>query len=652
MRLFHAIAAAVIGFAAPASADTVGLFGQADATWDAQVSPDGAHLALGCSPNGRLAVCIFKTGSENRPKLFEPADDQRLLNFYWASDDHLIANISFFDRVNTSNGIREYEIRRAISYSLSRERSTMLMREAANYTRLTGVKSICDADPEIVLMELSVRMDEAPKTGSLLGSNRGGVSNVLYEVDLNDGRMKVRESDRASVWSYILDPSCELVGRVVFNDERGEFAIQYGNDRNRRTLFEMDGVDSPPMSVRGLNVARTALIVDADHPQYQGYFELSVSDGTLSPLVVQGTAIEESGLITSPFDDTVLGYHFTDDLRRNVFFEPTLIELQSMLASNLPGHALTLRSSDRGANKYTFKAQAPGEPAQFFLIDLTAGQVSPVGSQLASAQGFQAATVQSINYSARDGLNIPGYLTLPLGRSIESGPFPTVLMPHGGPELRDTAAFDWWAQALASEGYAVIQPNFRGSSGYGADFRDRGYGEFGGAMVDDVVDAIAWAESEGIATTSGVCVVGGSYGGYSALMTALRAPDKVGCVVAVAPVTDVYKQMARFGRDTFGYNYFARYVGGDVFTAEAEKRDITPEDRAGEFRAPVLLMHGETDLVVRPQQSRNFERAWGNRPGLRYVKIDGQDHYLTSTVARTTVLRESLAHLAAHHPGR
>jgi dipeptidyl aminopeptidase/acylaminoacyl peptidase len=147
-----------------------------------------------------------------------------------------------------------------------------------------------------------------------------------------------------------------------------------------------------------------------------------------------------------------------------------------------------------------------------------------------------------------------------------------------------------------------------------------------------------------------VCVVGGSYGGYSALMTALRAPERVGCVVAVAPVTDPFKQMARFERGTFAYNYLARYVGGDVFTAEEEKRDISPEERAADISAPVLLMHGESDLVVRPQQSRNFEKAWGARPGLRYVKLNGQDHDLTSTNARRSVLRESLAHLAAYHP--
>ncbi|MEO0816864.1 MAG: alpha/beta fold hydrolase [Pseudomonadota bacterium] len=642
-----------MGSSATASADTAALFGQADATWDAQISPDGAHLALGCSPNGRMAVCVYETGnSEVRPKLIEPTDDQRLLNFYWASDNHVVSNISYFDRVNTSNGIVEVEVRRALSYSLERDRSVMLMRQASNYDHLTDVKSVCDADPQHVLMELSVRLDEAPKTGSLLGTTRGGVFNVLYEVDLDTGRMQVRESDRASVWTYILDPACKVSGRVVFNDTRGEFSIEIGDDRNRRTLFERTNTDRPPLRVRGFNVVRTALIVDADFEDFQGYHELDLETGSLTPLSIGDTSIGEKGLIVSPYDDTILGYHAIGHLREEVFFEPTIAELQTMLGDSLPGRTITLVSLDRAGDRFTFRAVSPGAPAEFYLVDLVAGQIQPVGNEASQLEGRGLGRIEPFRYTARDGVDIPAYLTLPPGKTRADGPFPTIVMPHGGPEARDTADFNWWVQAFASEGYAVIQPNFRGSSGYGAEFRNRGFGEFGGAMVDDVVDAIDWAESEGVSMEAGVCVAGGSYGGYSALMTALRAPDKVGCVVAVAPVTDVYKQMARFGRNTYIYNYWVRYVGGGVFSDEADKRDITPEDRAGEFRAPVLLIHGSDDQVVRPQQSRNFEEAWGRRPGLRYVKLEGSDHYLTSTTARTTVLRESLAYLAAHHPAR
>ncbi|MEM9739977.1 MAG: alpha/beta fold hydrolase [Pseudomonadota bacterium] len=636
-----------------ATADTATVFGKADETWDAQISPDGAHLALGCSPNGRLAVCIFNTSDQNaRPKLVEPATDQRLLGFYWASDDHLISNVSFFRKLNTSDGIVEIEGRRAMSYSLSRDRLTMLMQQARAFDSLTNLTALCDTRPDKVLMELSVAASAGPQIGSNVGVRNGGIRTTLYEVDLNSGRMDDLESAQTSVFTHLINSECEIAGRVLFNDQRGLYAIEVPQGGGFRTVFEVDGAQTLPYGVRGFTADRSKVVVFADYGEQFGYYAIDLASGDIAPFESNGIDIGTKGLLTSRFDDSIIGYHFTDDLREEVFFDPTLAELQAMLEEGLPGKTLTLRSVDRNGDRFAFQASAPGTPAEFYLVDLTTGQIQPLGNTNSDVSGTTIATRTPIRYAARDGLQIPGYLTLPPGKTLEDGPFPTILMPHGGPEARDTAAYDWWSQAYAAEGYAIVQPNFRGSSGYGPEFRNAGFGEFGGAMVNDVIDAISWAEATGVSTADGVCVVGGSYGGYSALMTALEAPDKVKCVVAVAPVTDIVAHMGRFDRHRSSHAYWERYVGLNRFSDDSAKRQITPADRVGGFKAPVLLIHGKEDLVVTPSQSRMLERAWGNRPGLRYVKMEGQDHYLTSTQARTTVLKESLAHLSAYHPSR
>ena len=650
MKIWMA-ALAALGLAGMGEAQTADTYGLADATWDAQVSPDGHYVALGCSPRGHPAVCLFDLQGSESPKLFDPGGETRLSSFYWASNDHIVAEVALSDTLHTSSGLKHYEFYRALSHNISDGSTAVLMRDEKGWLDLTSVVGLCDDDPEHIVMQIGYRASwDGPVTGSRVTGNNLGVRTELYTVDLNSGRSRRRPDRNKSIYQTVLDAECEPFVDVIYNDERREYAIELVDEN--RTLIEFDNVETWPMTVIGPSNDREHLIVRADHQDLVGLYTLALADGTLEPLTYQGVELGKLGVLRDRFSDTVFGFSGTADITQHYYIEKDLVDLQAMLEAALPGHLARILSFDRDHTLYTLIAEMPGAPPSFYLYDAALKEVSPLGALAPQLAEAPLASVTPISYPARDGLEIPGYLVLPPGMSIEDGPFPTILMPHGGPESRDTASYDWWSHAYAAEGYAVIKPNFRGSSGYGPEFRDAGFGEFGGAMVDDVVDAIAWAEAEGISDPRGVCVAGASYGGYSALMTGLKAPDKVGCIVSVAPVTDIFSHMSRYDRDTDGYRYWARYAGGDVFAAEEERTAISPSDRAGEYRVPVLLIHGKEDLVVRIDQSERFRYAWGSRPGLRFVELDGQDHYLRTSQARQTVLAESLALLAEHHPAR
>lgn len=645
-----ASALAVFAPATGATADTAALFGQAEETFDAQISPDGKHVALGCSPNGARAVCIYPLAGDGKPTLFQIADDQRLSDYYWASDKHLIANINYYERRNTSTGFREYRIDRAIAYNIQNNRTAMLMREASAFDSLVDVNSVCDAKPDKVFMELTTRADDGATTGRRVGRRDAGVRTVLYSVDLDKGSMKLSETGNASVTTHILNRSCKPIARVLFNDIEQSFAIQM--IEGRRTLYEASDVVVAPATVYGFNDDETALIIYLDDGARDGLYELAVSDGALTPVTLGETAVGDAGLIRDRYRDTVAGYFWTDDLDEQIFVDPELKDVHEGLKGALSGKSVQLRSWSRDRSLFSLIVEAPGDPAAFMLYDKAQGSVSPLGAAAPQLEGRAIGAVSAVSYTARDGTRIPAYLTLPAGKTPADGPFPLVLMPHGGPEARDTAAYDWWAQAYAAEGYLVLQPNFRGSAGYGPQFRDAGFGEFGGKMVEDVIDGAAFLETEGLAKPGGVCIAGASYGGYSALMAPLLDSDRIKCSVAVNPVSDIFSHMGRFQRETSAYNYWARYAGGTAYQSPDSKRAITPAERLSEYQSPILIIHGREDTTVDVDQSQRFQRDWGDRAGLTYIELDGEDHYLTGTASRQRVLSESLAFMATNHPAR
>jgi dipeptidyl aminopeptidase/acylaminoacyl peptidase len=257
--------------------------------------------------------------------------------------------------------------------------------------------------------------------------------------------------------------------------------------------------------------------------------------------------------------------------------------------------------------------------------------------------------VTTIEFKARDGRKIPALLTLPPG--VDLGPkLPLIVMPHGGPEAYDAVGFDFLAQYFANRGYLVFQPNFRGSAGFGIDHLEAGYGEWGGKMQDDVTDGVELLIRKGWADGDRVCIIGGSYGGYSALAGGAYTPNLYKCVAAIAPVSDVTAMLDEAKRESGGDSARLAYwtmLIGDRKKDRARLDAISPVNAAGSFEAPVLLLHGTDDTVVSYSQSAKMEAALkkaGKR--VKLVKLKGEDHWLSLSETRLRTLVELDAFVA------
>ncbi|MCF2919699.1 prolyl oligopeptidase family serine peptidase [Pseudoalteromonas sp. APAL1] len=244
---------------------------------------------------------------------------------------------------------------------------------------------------------------------------------------------------------------------------------------------------------------------------------------------------------------------------------------------------------------------------------------------------------KKISYKARDGLTIEGYLTLPVGYK-KGDKLPTIVFPHGGPMARDYADFDYWTALLAYNGYAVLQPNFRGSSGYGHEFEMAAVQGFGKEMQDDLQDAANWLVGEGIAKKDKICIGGASYGGYAALMAVVKHPETFKCAASFAGVTDLERIVSKA-------RYFTnKEIVRKQFGTDGDKLEkVSPVNFAKQINRPVLLVHGSDDNVVPVYHSREMEDELKDEgKDVTYIELEDGDHYLSHQPYRIKTLKAFL----------
>lgn len=287
---------------------------------------------------------------------------------------------------------------------------------------------------------------------------------------------------------------------------------------------------------------------------------------------------------------------FTDDRDRRVWLEPSMAKLQTDLEKALKADEVWVGSHARDKSRMLVFAGGETDPGVYYIYDAKRRALDPFATMRPDLDIAQLARPKPISYTARDGTKVAGYLTLPRGRAPKA--LPLIILPHGGPYgVRDKLRYDDEVQFLANRGYAVLQPNYRGSDGYGSDFSEKGRGQIGRAMQDDLDDAMDWAVKEGIADPERVCVVGASYGGFAAMWSVIRNPERYRCAASFAGVTD-WKRMLRYDAKFFSRsgarNWTARVRGEQDFDLDT----VAPAHRIAGLKRPLLVAHGKRDTNV------------------------------------------------------
>lgn len=487
-------------------------------------------------------------------------------------------------------------------------------------------------------------------------------SSDLYRIDLRTGRGRSVASMNREIQDYVLDSDGQVIamGKYVERSKRWTLMLPRGSRSGFRDDWSVDApIDTP--SLMGIGRSPRTIVVEAMRPDLsdasaaseEGYtlFEVNVDTGEWSRLPFD---YHPGFLVRHPVTRLLIGAgRVKDDGTHYQFIEPTSARRWASIERAFAGKRPRLVSWDETMNQVIVFTDV-GESGVYQLVDFQRGKADILAEAYPDIPSDQVGAIRPIRYDAADGLEIPGYLTLPPGVTEPKG-LPLVVLAHGGPAARDTIGFDWWTQALASRGYAVLQPNFRGSTGYGAAFLEAGYGEWGRKMQTDLSDGVRWLAEQGVIDPERVCIVGASYGGYAAMAGVTIDKGVYRCAVAVAGVSDLRRFVNARARqenrnDSQAIRFWNRFMGVDKLNDRGLDA-LSPAHLAAGAESPLLLIHGRDDTVVPIEQSRVMADAM-RRAGkpIELIELTGEDHWLSRADTRQQMLTETVRFLEANNP--
>ncbi|HEY0600127.1 S9 family peptidase, partial [Brevundimonas sp.] len=485
----------------------------------------------------------------------------------------------------------------------------------------------------------------------------------VARIDVLTGEAEqVEDGDRRAL-SYITDRDGRIVGRTVRRGVLDRILVMEarGDDGRWTEVFRLKKDDIRELADYDFVGAaeepgQVYVIVRPDDEAAESIAGVHVFDfrnRTLGPAIWRDDRYDAAGIVVDVETNAFLGGCVVADTFQCAFDDPEREAVMTALRRHFgedAGVRIVSRSDDDGL--WVLQVTAPHNPGVFYLYRADGKRLEPIGAAHAGLPDTGLGRAFRYEYRAQDGTALFGYLTRPANDTGATAPL--IVMPHGGPEMRDQLTWDMWAQFLASRGYQVFQPNFRGSSGMGRDFAAAGYGEWGGRMQDDITAGVEQLVREGLADRSQVCILGASYGGYAALWGGATQGDLYRCVISIAGIGDLPALMAHtrreHGEDSDTYEYWLRSIG-DPGRDRARLEGVSPVRRVEGWRAPTLLIHGAADELVPFDQSRDMERAL-RRAGVdvRLVELENEGHSGWSTRNDALVLTEIETFLARHLP--
>ena len=595
-----------------------------------QLSPSGERLAyvtiLGDHRNLQVKTLAGAV-------LFEaPLGDSKIRNLNWAGEDRLILTASKTNAVY----LVPQEIDQSIVVNIATKKSfpVFAINDAVLHATY-GYYGAVNRDGHWIGYFGGVTLSKTRGFEATL-NNQSFVE--LYRVDLDTGASAIAAAGQQNPHEWALDASGSVVASAQYVQTTGEWSLRAGDGgRLLATLNHPFG----EITLVGPGRTQGTVMVDKAVPE-----EWSLVDGSHQPLDVEGLV---GGYLVDPTTRRLFGVWSAGDDPRQVFFEPTLKARQAALTRALDG-APILSSWSTDFRRLVLYTQGNGDAGTYWLVN--GKEVKPYGYAYPELPDVNVGPTRVVVYKAADGLEIHGILTLPPGREPKG--LPLVVLPHGGPQAHDTVAFDWMAQAFAGRGYAVFQPNFRGSDGYGLDFRDAGFGQWGRKMQTDISDGVAELVRQGVVDPKHACIVGASYGGYAALAGVTVQHGLYRCAVSYAGLSDLNyllnEETASSDLPTAASRYLFKFLGVRA-NADASLHEISPARLADKADAPILLIHGTDDTVVPIGQSREMERALqkAGKP-VEFVQLKGEDHWLSRDATRKAMLAAAVAFVEKHNP--
>lgn len=634
--------------AANAPFDAAKAFGARPSVTAMHLSPDGMSVTYLASTQGTGSIAYtlgLTKGSAPKPALSSDGKPWRLEDCHWVSNDRLACLI--YAVINDAS-IGNTRMTRMVAVDADGKNLRILSTRQNNYSRglQLGGGEIIDWLPDetgAVLMTRVYLPDD--HVGTRLTSSAQGLG--VDWVDTRTLAVKQVEPPRTDAIGYITDGRGTVrIVETIQTHIGGEqstgilgFSYRLPGSREWHKLSNYNALDRSGFYPE---------VVDHDRNVAYGYkkkggrlaiYSVALDGSLKEELIFAHPDVDVTGLVQIGRQNRAVGAFYATDVGRVDYFAPEMQALVHALSKAVPQSLLDIIDSSTDETRMLISTTSDVDPGVYYVFDRKTHQLQTFLVRRNELEGVTLAHVKPMTYPAADGVQIPAYLTLPPGHEDAKG-LPAIVLPHGGPSARDEWGFDWLAQFFAARGYAVLQPNFRGSSGYGDTwFQENGFKSWQVA-IGDVLDAGRWLVREKIADPAKLAIVGWSYGGYAALQSAVVDPTVYKAVVAIAPVTDLpgLKEEHRYWSD---FELVSGYVGDGPHV-----HDGSPVEHADKIKVPVLLFHAEHDANVSVQQSRKMAARLKSAGGkVELVTWEDLDHQLEDSSVRAQMLARTDAFL-------
>ncbi|SMF61280.1 S9 family peptidase [Allosphingosinicella indica] len=638
--------ASALALAAPsvvfAKDETAMMFGMRESVEDIDISPDGKSiLYLTPGPGASTVVLASKLDGEPKPVLSSTGKPDRLHWCKFVSNTRIVCQVS--------------ALVEQVGYLIPFARMVSLDMDGGNVTQLGQRASFNDA--RLRQFDGSV-LDWLPQDGGAILMNReyipeAGMIGTRLARDKN-GLGVDRIDVRTTKASQVEPPS--KVASDYMSDGRGNVRImevrrsERGTSQQLTSLYEYfyrptGSKEWKPFGTYDSNtrVGMIPLAIDAEVDSVYtlkklegrwALYRVKLDGSMATDLAYANPKVDVDDVVRIAEGDRIIGVTFAEERRHEVYFDPEYKALAESLSKALPNLPLVqFAGSSRDHNTLLIYAGSDADPGRYYVFDKPSKKLAEVVVARPALEKSRLANVKAVSYPASDGTMVPAYLTVPAGKEAKN--LPAIVLPHGGPSARDEWGFDWLSQFLAAKGYAVLQPNYRGSSGYGDEWLAQNGFRSWRTSIGDITAGAKWLGSEGIAAPGKLAILGWSYGGYAALQSSVVEPDLYKAVVAIAPVTD-FQMTKDESRGFTNERLVKNYIGSGPHVVEG-----SPLRNVAAIKAPVLMFHGDQDRNVAIDQSDKMQaalKAAGKKSEL--VRYRDLEHSLVDSQVRVQMLEK------------
>lgn len=600
-------------------------------------SPSGNKVAYMSSVEGRKVMVVQNLDGSDR-YIQPPIGEADIFSFRWANEERLLVMYEMTLTRGEYVNFRRTETRLAAINADGSDFKWIV--RASKKKNSAGGRNAKENVPMWQHDIIDMLPDEP---NHILLSLDGDFNNQseIRKIDIRNGRYKELEDGFRGVQSWKTDRSGEpRFGWGVYEQER--VAYWKNPEGGWVQVTNQDWYKKYPVFGFAED-GKHMLVSKTSNSGTTGVYRLHVPTGQILDEVFSHPDVDIDYVRYDRGFRRVVGVGYTDDMLKFHYLDRRRAGLMKAMRKALPDYELDIVDFDHEKGRYLLRGFSDTEPGAYFQYDRIAKKLIQVAASRPNIPAELMAETQAITITASDGKPIPSYVTVPQGREAKN--LPAVVLVHGGPwGTRDDKQWDYWTQFIASRGYAVLRPNFRGSSGYGNEFERAGFQQWGGLMQRDVEDATKHMIETGLFDPDRICIAGASYGGYAAMMGLIQNPELYRCGVSVNGAINLPRLKSADSTFWGSRNWLQR-----VGLKDHDLEDVSPFHQVEKINRPALVMASRDDTRLRIVDSRNFYgRLKDVSPKSEYVEIEDGGHGMDTASSRLIKLKSMETFLAKH----